>query len=136
MRAMSLIVLTVFSLLHDGQGQEAKPDEVLITAVTSDKSIVRGVETEITVSVDYRLQSADEAALMLGFNNEDPVRVTPKDTLLVKAGTGSATLKATVVPVDWGERGTFRAVVMLVAGEGMKRERLASTDQTIEVQPF
>ncbi len=136
MRAIPFIALSVFLLGFNSQGQEEKPDSVLIKTVASDKNVVRGVESEITVAVDYRLQSADEAVLMLGFNTDDPVRVTPKDTLIVKAGTGTATLKGTVVPVDWGDRGAFRAVVMLVAGEGLNRKTLATAAETIEVQPF
>ncbi len=136
MRSALLITLSLFLLGSSSQSQEEKPDRLLITAITSEKSVVRGVENEITVSVDYQLVSADEATLMLGFNTEDPTHYPPKDSLLVKAGAGSATLKATVVPVDWGDRGAFRAGVLLMAGEGMKRNTLAQVFQTIEVQAF
>jgi len=136
MRAIPFVILGIFFLELNSQAQEEKPDAVVIKTVATDKDVVRGVETEIVVTIDYRLQSADEAVLMLGFNSDDPSRFTPKDSTIVKAGTGSVSLKATIVPVDWGERGSFSAIVMLVAGEGVKRETLASAHQAIEVRPF
>jgi hypothetical protein len=89
------------------------PDKIKITFVSSPEQITRGVETEITVGFEYTLESADEGEINLGFNTDKPKAATMVESLIVRRGNGTGELKAKVVPVDWGQRARFTALVIL-----------------------
>ncbi len=50
-------------------------------------------------------------------------------TKLVPLGTGEATLKSTVVPVDWGETNDFKVSGTLIATPRNTGMRALATDQ-------
>jgi hypothetical protein len=89
------------------------PDKIKITFVNSPEQITRGVETEITVGFEYTLESADEGEINLGFNTDEPKAATMVESLIVRRGNGTGELKAKVIPVDWGQRARFTALVIL-----------------------
>jgi hypothetical protein len=106
----SLTLLLCFSFT----GRTAtSPDTIKIISVTPAQSVIRGVENEFTVEVEYNLVSEEEGEINLGFNSEKPQAFKMVDSYIVKKGSGTATLKAKVIPVDWGQRGKFMALVNL-----------------------
>ena len=131
-------IVTVFALLLlcwlVGGAQAPTADRVKITSVSAAQPIVRGVENEITVEVEYNLDSAVEGELNLGFNSERPNAFRMYDSRVVQKGAGTATLKAKVIPVDWGERARFTALVNLSKHPHEMRWRpLAGDRQEIQV---
>lgn len=95
-------------------GRTATPqDRIKIISVNTAQPVVRGVENEFTVEVEYNLASEEEGEINLGFNTERPNRFKMVDSFIVRKGTGRATLKATIIPVDWGQRARFMVLVNL-----------------------
>ena len=93
-------------------GQTARTtDKIKITNVYAAEAVTRGVENEITVEVAYTFESADEAEINLGFNTDKPNAFKMVDSRIVTRGSGLVTFKVKVVPVDWGQRGRFTALV-------------------------
>ncbi len=87
-------------------------DEVSIIAVEPG-SAVDGVETEFTVEVAYRLESAPEGEIQLGFNSHEATAYRMVEVQPVQTGTGTLKLKANIIPRDWKEKEHFRAFVNL-----------------------
>jgi hypothetical protein len=114
----------------------APADKLKITNVTAAQPVVRGVENEFTVEVEYNLESADEGEINLGFNSEKPIAFRMADSMLVQKGTGTATLKTKVIPVDWGTKAKFMVMVNLSKHpHETPWKPLASDRQDIVVNP-
>jgi len=72
--------------------------------------------------------------LNLGFNAERANAFRMFDTHLVQKGQGVVTLKAKVIPPDWGEKARFTAMVNLSKHpHEMRRRALAADKQEIAV---
>lgn len=110
-------VLSIFTgltllLCSSLTGRTANPqDKIKIISVSAAQPVIRGVENEFTVEVEYNLDSEEEGEINLGFNTERPARFKMVESLIIKKGAGTATLKATVIPVDWGQKAKFFALV-------------------------
>lgn len=105
-----LTLLLCFSLT----GGAANPqDSIKITRVSAAQPVIRGVENEFTVEVQYNLDSEEQGEINIGFNTDRPSAFKMEDSFIVQKGAGTATLKAKVIPVDWGQRGRFTVLVNL-----------------------
>jgi hypothetical protein len=116
MKLRTLIVTAVIIFvpgLLGGPSTAVGQDRIKITNITSAQPIVRGVENEISVDIDYALDSADEGEISLGFNVEKPNAFRMVESQIIKRGPSVISLKAKVIPVDWGEKGRFTAMVHL-----------------------
>jgi hypothetical protein len=110
-------------------------DKVKITRIAVEEPVTRGVEIEFTVEVEYKLDSADEGEINLGFNTDRPKAFKLVARSIVQKGKGTATLKARVIPVDWGRRGRFSAMVNLSKHpHEMRWQPLAGDKQDITVR--
>jgi hypothetical protein len=107
----SMIILSLIWSSQIERRARASDDTVKIASITSSEPVHRGVENEFTVDVDYNLDSSDEGIIMLGFNSQDPNQFVMMQSKIVQKGSGTATLKAKVIPVDWRDRGRFTAMV-------------------------
>jgi transcriptional regulator GlxA family with amidase domain len=96
--------------------QETK-DKIRIVSINSAAPIQDGVENEFTIEVEYTLESADAATLMIGFNSEKQNVYRMTTSKRVKKGTRVITLKTRVVPKDWKEYGDFVVSVNLSPAE-------------------
>jgi hypothetical protein len=111
MRILTGIIL-LLAFVSITKAQTAKnPDKIKITNLYAAEAVTRGVENEITVEVAYTFESADEAEINLGFNTNQPNGFKMVDSRIVRRGSGAVTFKVKVIPVDWGERGRFSAMV-------------------------
>ena len=134
LRRMAVTLIGILLCCLAGGARATSADRVKITSVTPAQPVVRGVENEFTVEVEYALDSADEGELNLGFNAERPNAFRMYDGRIVQKGAGTATLKAKVVPVDWGERARFTVLVNLSRHPHEARWRtLAGDKQEIQV---
>jgi len=107
-------IALLFALAFINAGKAANsPDTIKITNLYSAEPVTRGVENEITVEVEYNFDSADDGEINLGFNTDKPNAFKMVESQLIKRGAGNATLKAKVIPVDWGQRARFTAMVNL-----------------------
>jgi hypothetical protein len=88
-------------------------DDVTIRIVEPTVPAVRGVETEFTFDIDYTLDSVDEGTLSIAFNTAGPIDDKIVEMRPITRGSGRIRIKRKAVPVDWGERGTFHASVIL-----------------------
>src|SRR5687768_14475158 len=105
-RTTVLTILFLFfafaAIEHPAQGNEQnKPDKIRIVNVTAAKPIQDGVLNEFTVEVEYTVESADEAAISIGFNSEKPGAYRMTARRKVNRGTNVIILKADVIPKDW-----------------------------------
>jgi hypothetical protein len=89
------------------------------------------------VQIEYTLQSGDEAAVSIGFNLDDPGRYRMTGKKRIVRGTGVLTLKASVTPKDWKERGDFilYANISPYPATASRYRPLATTDRVIEFGP-
>ncbi len=110
---VSLALLLPVSSHAAGRAGAAPRDKLKIISVDSAQPVVRGVENEFTIEVEYKLDSADEGEINMGFNLDRPNAFKMVDSFLVQKGQGVATLKAKVIPVDWGRRAGFTVMVNL-----------------------
>ena len=98
------------------------PDKVAILVVQPAGPVPRGVETEFTFDIQYTLETIEEGVLTIGFNTGShgsrPNAFEEVESRVIKRGTDRITIKAKVIPVDWGERGQFAVSVNI----GPKRE--------------
>jgi hypothetical protein len=134
LKKISVTLISILLCCLVGGAQASSGDRVKITSVTAAQPVVRGVENEFTVEVEYSLDSADEGELNLGFNAERPNAFRMYDSHIVQKGAGTATLKAKVIPVDWGERAHFMALVNLSRHPHEMRWRpLAGDRQEVQV---
>ena len=125
--------LAVAACLGAANGAAAG-DSVKVVSITAAEPVVRGVENEFTVEVEYKLESADEGEINLGFNLDRPKGFKMVESHVVQRGAGTATLKARVIPVDWRERGRFQMLVNLSKYPHAGRwSPLASERREIEV---
>ncbi|MGH9967834.1 MAG: hypothetical protein ACREBG_08340 [Pyrinomonadaceae bacterium] len=108
---LSLGLLFLVSFLTATSAATEPQDKLKIISVNTSEPIVRGVENEFTVEVEYNLDSVDEGEINLGFNAERPNAFKMVESFIVQKGPGVATLKAKVVPVDWGQRAKFTVMV-------------------------
>jgi len=97
-------------------------DKVAILVIQPGGAVPRGVETEFTVDIQYTLETIEEGILTVGFNTgSHGSRVNAFEEIesrVIKRGTDRISVKASVIPVDWGERGQFAVSVSI----GPKRE--------------
>ena len=124
--------LLIVSTAQDSN--QAVIDKIRIVNVTARAPVVDGVENEFTVEVEYTLESADAATLMLGFNSDQQSRYRMTTRKKVKRGTNFITLKARIVPKDWKEYGDFTVLANL-SPNPVPRERwkpFASTTTVID----
>ena len=129
---VGLIPLVI--LQPSGKATEVK-DTVKILNITTANRVVRGVENEFTVEVEYNLESEQEGELQVGFNSDKPTSFIMKESLIVKGGTSLATIKAKVIPPDWGERAKFEVIVNLSKyPHDMKWRPLAADKKAIAVE--
>ena len=62
--------------------------------------VTRGVETEITAEIEYTLETADESAVNVGFNSEEPNKFKMREHIDIHRGTDRLQVKLTIIPVD------------------------------------
>jgi hypothetical protein len=97
-------------------------DKVAILVIQPAGPVPRGVETEFTFDIQYTLETIDEGVLTIGFHTGShgsrPNAFEEIESRAIKRGTDRITVKARVIPVDWGERGQFAVSVNI----GPKRE--------------
>ena len=129
MRFIGYIALSL-ALMFVTYGSAANSsDTIKITNLYSSEPVTRGVENEITVEVEYNLETGEEGEINLGFNTDKPNAFRMVDSRIVQRGSGSATLKAKVVPVDWGQRARFMALVNLSKHPHEARWRTLASDR-------
>jgi hypothetical protein len=136
MRALFFVAAAMVVLVSAqiGVAQKTTPDKVKIISVKSEKPVVRGVENEFTIEVEYNLETADEGELNMGFNLDRANAFRMVDTHLVQKGQGVVTLKAKVIPPDWEEKARFTVMVNLSKHpHGMYWRTLAGDRQEIAV---
>ena len=68
---------------------------------------------KFTINIDYRLASKDGGIIYVGFNTSSVNSYSLADSVEVPRATGSKTMSATVVPVDYPAPGDFRAFANL-----------------------
>lgn len=104
-----LLLLFAFAAIENPaqSNEQIKPDKIRIVSVTTAKPIEDGVLNEFTVEIEYTVESAEEAAISIGFNSEKPGAYRMTTRKKVNRGTNFITLKADVIPKDWKERGDF-----------------------------
>lgn len=113
-RILSLFAGLTLLLCSSFSARTASPqDSIKIISVSAAQPVIRGVQNDFTVEVEYHLESEEEGEINLGFNTDRPNRFKMVDSFIIKKGTGTATLKAQVIPVDWGQRGKFMVLVNL-----------------------
>lgn len=114
--AAASVVLAVTS------DQSASKDKVDILIIQPAGPVPRGVETEFTFDIQYTLESIEDGVLTIGFNTGSHGATATSfeevESRKIKRGTDRITVKAKVIPVDWGDRGQFSVVVNI----GPKRE--------------
>jgi hypothetical protein len=96
--AAVLFALTVLPV----QPAYAAGDSVSIVSITPTGFEDYGKEATFTVTVNYTLQSVDQGIVYLGFNTNTADRYSLVDEAIVSKGSGTVTLKGTVVPAGWG----------------------------------
>lgn len=106
MQKRMLMILSA-SLVFPGCGGSggsegaAPEDKVEILSVTP-ASAVAGTPTQFEVEVKYDLETADQAALAIGFNDGAAYNVFIQGKeLVVQRGSGTYTLVQEAIPVDW-----------------------------------
>lgn len=127
-------LLTVSMAQEASRAKTETKDKIRIVSVTPSAPVLDGVENEFTVEIEYTIESADAATLMLGFNSEKSNVYRMTTSKKVKKGTNSVTLKSKIVPKDWKEYGDF-VVVANLSPYPEARGRwvpLASTREVIE----
>jgi hypothetical protein len=127
-------LLTVSTAQDANRAKGETKDKIRIVNVTSSAPVLDGVENEFTVEIEYTVESADAATLMIGFNSDKSNVYRMTTSKKVKKGTNLITLKSKVVPKDWKEYGDF-VVVANLSPYPETRGRwvpLASTREVIE----
>ena len=88
-------------------------DEIAIQIIEPSGPGLRGVETEFTFDIQYTLDSVEEGVMSVAFNTAGPNADRIVEMRPIARGSGRILIKTKAVPVDWGERGPFRASVSL-----------------------
>jgi hypothetical protein len=127
-------LLSVSAAQDASRAKQEWRDKIRIVNVTASAPVVDGVENEFTVELEYTLESADAATLMLGFNSEVQHRYRMTTNKRVKKGTNFVTLKAKVVPKNWKEYGDFLILANLSPHPTPRNgwQPLAGTTEVIE----
>ena len=110
---IALISIFMFSLSSLAQEKTEKPDRIKILQITPSERVTRGTEVEFTFDLEYKLESAEEGSINIGFNTDNPNSYRTSESEIVKKGSGTVTIKVKTVVVDWGKRGRFTAFVNL-----------------------
>lgn len=105
-------------------------DFINIISVTPDSGLVDGVETYVSVVVEYSLVSGNLGVLQIGFNNVcdsaglpgagcyiQSYRFGIYENFLVNKGSGTHEFNVTIIPKDYGSQGDFKALATLTQGE-------------------
>lgn len=94
-------------------------DDVRLITATPAGPVPRGVETEFTLEIEYTLESIESGVLIVGFNSDrNPMAFRQAAVWPIRHGTDRITVKASAIPVDWGDRGTFGVILQI----GPKRD--------------
>lgn len=110
--ALSLVFISA-SVIFAQEGKEASTDKIKILNITSTTPIIRGVETEIMVEVEYDFTSSEEGVIFIGFNTESSQGFRMYESLKIEKGSGTVTLKAKIIPVDWEKKGDFSVLAIV-----------------------
>ena len=128
--SIALFVLMMGMTAHVRAG-----DNVKIIQIVPDSLVMSNVESEITVEVEYNLESKDEGVINLGFNTRGANAYVMGEGVRVKKGRGKLTLKAKVKPVDWRGAASFYAYVNISEHpHAEKWEPLASKKKKIKLK--
>ena len=110
-------------------------DRIRIVSIEPSGPVTRGVETEVTAEIEYTLETADESALNVGFNSEDPNKFKMLEHIDIRRGTDRLKVKFTIIPVDWARRGRFAMLANIGRGQGKPWSPTASTRHEFAVAP-
>jgi len=129
----AVLTLTVAAL----QPQAAeKKDLIRVVSIDPSGPVTRGVEIQITVEIEYTLETADESSVNIGFNGRDPNNFTMVEHIDIHRGTDHIKVKATIIPVDWGRRGKFAMLANIGKGtQGKSWSPTASARHEFAVVP-
>lgn len=126
--------LSIFIFVNSVFSQETEKtieDKIKILTVTSDKPIVRGVEIELTVEIEYNFASGEEGKITIGFNTDTSNSYKVYDSLKISKGSEKAILKASIIPVDWGEKGDFSVLATVSKTPTPSFVGMSSTDTKV-----
>jgi hypothetical protein len=104
------VLLTDLTAQDANRAKQESRDKIRIVNVTSSVPVVDGVENEFTVEIEYTVESAEAATIMLGFNSVKPNTFLMTTSKKVNRGTNFITLKSKVVPKNWKDYGDFVVV--------------------------
>ena len=104
------VLLTDLTAQDANRAKQESRDKIRIVNVTSSVPVVDGVENEFTVEIEYTVESAEAATIMLGFNSVKPNSFLMTTSKKVNGGTSFITLKSKVVPKNWKDYGDFVVV--------------------------
>jgi hypothetical protein len=113
---MTRVLLLLFSLCLLLSGCDLfNADAVTVNSVDPDSGLVDGQWYTFTVTVHYRLSSAEQGELSVGFNNGDASDVSymvTSEDVIVEKGAGEHTFHPHAMAKEWA--GTpFQAIVTL-----------------------
>ncbi|MBD0371722.1 MAG: hypothetical protein ICV60_12855 [Pyrinomonadaceae bacterium] len=100
-----LAVLTAWS----APGQAQPKDKIKIVNIVPDSLILGDKRREVTVEIEYELETKKEGIIYLGFNTDKPEQYVITESVRVKKGKGRVTLKSKVKAVDWQGLAPFYA---------------------------
>ena len=104
------VLLTDLTAQDASRAKQESKDKIRIVNVTSSVPVVDGVENEFTVEIEYTVESAEAATIMLGFNSVKPNTFLMTTSKKVNRGANFITLKSKVVPKNWKDYGDFVVV--------------------------
>ena len=93
---------------------DPKPwDAITIVSVSPSTGLVDGQSTVFTVEVKYTLNTADQGAIEVGFNKNDPsyYSMDISSEFAVTKGSGTHTFTTTAIPKNWGGSDNFKVYV-------------------------
>jgi hypothetical protein len=90
-------------------------DVIGIISVDPDSGLADRTEYIFTVNTAYKLKSADNAELNIGFNTENAFAYSliPEAAAPVSKGSGEYTFTVSAIAKNWGTSGTFKVYVNL-----------------------
>jgi hypothetical protein len=92
------------------------PDRVQIDSVAPNSGLVDGQSHTFTVEVHYKLVSAEQGVISVGFNNGDSSDSYPmisSEDVIVAEGTGQHTFSVSAAAKRWIGSTPFQAIVTL-----------------------
>ena len=105
-----------------------KKDQIRILSIQPSAPVARGAEMEVAAEIEYTLDSADESAVNIGFNIQDPKSFTMREQIGIRRGTDRLKVKVTMIPVEWGSQGRFTMLANI--GKGVPGKAWSSTAST------